>query len=194
VSAAGRHGLIASLDGVAPELHGSSFVAPGAVVIGRVSIGVESSIWYGAVLRGDEEEIRIGDRSNIQDGVVVHTTCGQGPTIIGSDVTIGHRAVLHGCRIGDGAMIGIGAIVLDGAVVEPGAIVAAGAVVAPGKVVRSGTLWAGCPARELRAIKPAELAFLRGNPAHYAGQAARHRTLLDEHFTLASTGKACPAV
>jgi len=194
VNAAGRHGLIAPLDGIAPGLHASSFVAPGAVVIGRVSIGAESSIWYGAVLRGDEEEIRIGDRSNIQDGVVVHTTCGQGATIIGSDVTVGHRAVLHGCRIGDGAMIGIGAIVLDGAVVEPGAIVAAGAVVAPGKVVGSGMLWAGCPAREMRAIKPAELAFLRDNPAHYAGQALRHRTLLDEHFGLSSTGKARPAM
>lgn len=97
MSAAGRHGLIAPLDGVAPELHASSFVAPGAVVIGRVSIGVESSIWYGAVLRGDEEEIRIGDRSNIQDGVVVHTTCGHGPAIIGSDVTIGQpRLQRHG--------------------------------------------------------------------------------------------------
>lgn len=191
MSAAGRHGLVAPLDGVAPQLHASSFVAPGAVVIGHVSIGAESSVWYGAVLRGDEEEIRIGDRSNIQDGVVVHTTCGQGPAIIGSDVTVGHRAVLHGCRIGDGAMIGIGAIVLDGAVVETGAIVAAGAVVAPGKVVGSGMLWAGCPAREMRAIKPAELAFLRGNPVHYAGQAARHRALID--FMLLSTGKALPA-
>jgi carbonic anhydrase/acetyltransferase-like protein (isoleucine patch superfamily) len=138
------------------------------------------------VLRGDEEEIRIGDRSNIQDGVVVHTTGGQGPTIIGSDVTIGHRAVLHGCRIGDGAMIGIGAIVLDGAVVEPGAIVAAGAVVAPGKVVESGTLWVGCPAREMRAIKPDEISFLRGNPAHYAAQASRHRRLLDDYLKLPS--------
>lgn len=189
MNAAGRYGLIAPLDGIAPKLHGSSFVAPGAVVIGRVSIGVESSIWYGAVLRGDEEEIRIGDRSNIQDGAVIHTTCGQGPAIIGSDVTVGHRAVLHGCRIGDGAMIGIGAIVLDGAVIEPGAIVAAGAVVAPGKVVASGALWAGCPAREMRAIKPAELAFLRGNPAHYAGQAACHRALLDEHSRGPSTGR-----
>lgn len=191
MSAAGRHGLIAPLEGVAPQLHDSSFVAPGAVVIGHVSIGAESSVWYGAVLRGDEEEIRIGERSNIQDGVVIHSTCGQGPAIIGSDVTVGHRAVLHGCRIGDGAMIGIGAIVLDGAVVEPGAIVAAGAVVSPGKAVASGTLWAGCPAREMRPIKPTELAFLRGNPAHYAGQAARHRAQID--FTLAATGKACPA-
>lgn len=189
MNSAGRHGLIAPLDGVAPLLHASSFVAPGAVVIGHVSIGAESSIWYGAVLRGDEEEIRIGDRSNIQDGVVVHTTCGQGATIIGSDVTIGHRAVLHGCRIGDGAMIGIGAIVLDGAVVEPGAIVAAGAVVAPSKVVGSGMLWAGCPARATRPIKPAEIAFLQENPAHYAGQATRHRRLLDEHFGLSSTGE-----
>lgn len=179
MSAAGRHGLITPLDGIAPRLHASSFVAPGAVVVGLVWIGAESSVWYGAVLRGDEEEIRVGDRSNIQDGAVIHTTCGQGAAIIGSDVTVGHRAVLHGCRIGDGAMVGIGAIVLDGAVVEPGAIVAAGAVVAPGKLVGTGTLWAGCPAREMRAIKPAEFAFLRDNPAHYAEQAIRHRKLFD---------------
>lgn len=194
MNSAGRYGLIAPLDGIAPELHASGFVAPGAVVIGRVSIGAESSVWYGAVLRGDEEEIRIGERSNIQDGAVIPTTRGQGPAIIGSDVTIGHRAVLHGCRIGDGAMVGIGAIVLDGALVEPGAIVAAGAVVAPGKVVGSGMLWAGCPAREMRAIKSGEFAFLRGNPAHYAAQAVHHRTLLDEYFTLAAAGRAHPAV
>ena len=189
MTAAGRYGLIAPLDGIAPRLHASSFVAPGAVVIGHVTIGAASSIWYGAVLRGDEEEIWIGDRSNIQDGVVIHSTRGQGPAIIGSDVTIGHRAVLHGCRIGDGAMIGIGAIVLDGAVVEPGAIVAAGAVLAPGKVVGSGSLWAGCPARMMRPIKPDELAFLRGNPTHYAAQAVRHSGLLDDHARFASADR-----
>lgn len=172
-----RHGLVAPLDGIAPRIDTSAFVAPGAVVIGLVSIGAASSIWYGAVLRGDEEAIVIGDRTNIQDGVVVHTTTGQGAVHIGSDVTVGHRAVLHGCRVGDGAMIGIGAIVLDGAVVEPGALVAAGALVPPGKTVTGGMLWAGCPARPMRPLKPEERIFVHSNPAHYAGQAARHARL-----------------
>ncbi len=169
--------LVSPLDEVTPRISRSAFVAPGAVVIGAVTIGEDSSVWYGAVMRGDEEEIIIGARTNIQDGCILHTTLGQGATIIGSDVTIGHRAVLHGCRIGDGAMVGIGAVVLDGAVVEPGAIVAAGAVVSPGKVVGTGTLWAGCPARMARTLKPGELDFLRDNPGHYASQARRHRPL-----------------
>ncbi|MFE3836099.1 gamma carbonic anhydrase family protein [Pseudogemmobacter sonorensis] len=174
-----RLDLTAPLDGVAPQIAASAFVAPGAVVIGAVTIGEGCSIWYGAVLRGDEEEIRIGARSNIQDGCIVHTTLGQGPTVVGSDVTIGHRAVLHGCRIGDGAMVGIGAIVLDGAVVEPGAMVGAGAVVSPGKVVTAGTLWTGCPARMARELRPTDLEFLRRNPGHYVAQAHRHRPLFE---------------
>lgn len=171
-------GLVSALEGHNPQLHPTVFVAPLAVVIGNVSIGAESSVWYGAVLRGDEEEIIVGERTNIQDGTIVHTTVGQGATIIGSRVTVGHRAVLHGCRIGDDALIGIGAVVLDGATVEPGAMVAAGAVVSPGKIVSAGTLWAGCPARYVRELKPAEAEFIRTNPAHYLSQAARH----DDHF------------
>lgn len=169
--------LVSALEAHDPAIAGSAFVAAGAVVIGRVTLGAESSVWYGAVLRGDEEEIVVGARSNIQDGAILHTTLGQGPTVVGDDVTIGHRAVLHGCRIGDGAMIGIGAIVLDSAVVEPGAVVGAGAVVSPGKTVTQGTLWTGCPARFARPLKPGEEAFLRDNPGHYAAQARRHREL-----------------
>ncbi|MEQ8295985.1 MAG: gamma carbonic anhydrase family protein [Nitratireductor sp.] len=171
-------GLVSALEDHNPQLHPTVFVAPLAVVIGNVSIGAESSVWYGAVLRGDEEEIIVGERTNIQDGAIVHTTFGQGATIIGSRVTVGHRAVLHGCRIGDDALIGIGAVVLDGATVEPGAMVAAGAVVSPGKIVSAGTLWAGCPARYVRELKPVEAEFIRTNPAHYLSQAARH----DDHF------------
>src|SRR5262249_19546724 len=118
-------------------------------------------------VRGDEHKIRIGFRTNIQDGTVIHITRNAHPTIVGADVTVGHGAVLHGCTIEDRAMVGIGAIVLDGAVVETGAIVAGGAVVSPGKRVRSGELWAGCPAKVLRPVKPEELAFVERNAGSY---------------------------
>lgn len=169
--------MIATLDQLSPQIADTAFVAPGAVVIGDVTVGDGASIWYGCVLRGDEEAIEIGAMTNIQDGSIIHSTNGDGPTLIGAGVTIGHRAVLHGCRVHDGAMIGIGAIVLDGAVVERGAIVAAGAVVTPRTIVAAGQLWSGCPARPLRATKPSEQAFVASNPEHYRSQAARHTGL-----------------
>lgn len=169
--------MIASLAQQAPRIADTAFVAAGAVVIGDVTVGAGASIWYGCVLRGDEEAIEIGAMTNIQDGSIIHTTNGDGPTVIGAGVTIGHRAVLHGCRVHDGAMIGIGAVILDGAVVERGAIVAAGAVVTPRTIVGAGQLWSGCPARPLRATKPGEQAFIASNPEHYRAQAARHADL-----------------
>lgn len=169
--------LIGPIRGISPNLASSVFVAKTAVVVGQVTVGAESSIWYGSVLRGDEEEIVVGKLTNIQDGVIVHTTHGQGRTVIGDGVTVGHRAMLHGCQVGDGAMIGIAAVVLDGAVVEPGAMVAAGAVVTPGTRVAGGELWAGCPARRIRELKPGEIKFLADNPAHYRSQALAHGSL-----------------
>lgn len=169
--------MIASIDGRSPQIADTAFVAPGAVVIGDVTICAGASIWYGCVLRGDEEAIQIGTMTNIQDGSIIHTTNGDGPTVIGSGVTVGHRAVLHGCRVDDGAMIGIGAVVLDGAVVERGAIVAAGAVVTPRTVVTAGQLWSGCPARPLRETKQGEQAFVASNAEHYRSQADRHTSL-----------------
>lgn len=170
--------LIAPLGDRSPLIDASVFVAATAVVIGDVQIGAGSSVWYGCILRGDEERIVIGELTNIQDGTIIHTTNGEGATVIGSRVTIGHRAVLHGCRIDDDSMIGIGAIILDGAVIEVGAIVAAGAVVTPRTIVSSGYLWSGCPARPQRPVKPAEQLFVEGNPGHYKMQGALHRKYL----------------
>lgn len=166
--------MIRAVAGRVPVIAAGAFIADGAIILGDVTIGPRSSIWYGCVLRGDEEPIRIGEGTNIQDGTIIHSTNGEGTVTIGADVTVGHRAVLHGCVVQDRALVGIGAVVLDGAVIEEGALVAAGAIVAPRTVVTAGTLWAGCPARMVRPVKPAELAFILGNPAHYRRQAALH--------------------
>ena len=120
---------VLSLGRVSPKIDESAWLAPGSVVVGDVELGPQVSIWYGTILRGDVNSIRVGARSNIQDGCVVHVTANRFSTEIGEDVTVGHRAVVHGCRVGDGALIGIGSLLLDGAVVEPGAWVGAGAVV-----------------------------------------------------------------
>ena len=143
--------MIWELDGIAPHIAMDAWVAPEAQVTGRVVIEAGASVWFGAVLRGDNEEIRLGRGSNIQDLCVCHTDPGY-PLTVGENCTIGHRAILHGCTIGDGALIGMAATVMDGAVVEPGAMVAAGALVTPGKVVPRGELWGGSPARFLRRL------------------------------------------
>jgi carbonic anhydrase/acetyltransferase-like protein (isoleucine patch superfamily) len=140
-----------------PRLGRDVFIAESAHVIGDVEIGDESSIWFGAVVRGDVNHIRIGKRTNIQDCSVLHVTSGQWPLIIGDNVTAGHRVVLHGCTIGDNVIVGIGAVVLDGAVVESTSIIGAGSVVAPGTTVPSGTLVMGVPARVKRELKPEEI-------------------------------------
>ncbi|PFG20481.1 gamma carbonic anhydrase family protein [Serinibacter salmoneus] len=152
----------------------SAWVAPGAVLAGAVHIGARSSVFYGVVLRGDCESITIGERSNLQDGVVVHVDDDY-PTVVGDDVSVGHRAVLHGCTIGDGCLIGMSSTVMSGAVVEPGAMVAAGALVTPGKVIPSGTLAAGVPAKVVRDLTEAEKAHLAHNAAHYLEIAEEHR-------------------
>lgn len=151
-----------------PELSENVFIAPGAYVVGDVILAEGVSVWFGGILRGDVIKIVVGERSNIQDGVVIHGD--EGEVRIGNDVTIGHRAVIHGCTIEDTAMIGMGAVVLDGVVVESGAMVAAGAVVSPGKRVKAGTLWAGCPAKEIKNIDTPEMkvAFLQ-NAMLYKG-------------------------
>ena len=138
------------------DLHETAFIAPGATVVGRVSLGARSSVWYQAVLRGDVEPIVVGCETNIQDGSVLHGAPGM-PTRIGDRVTIGHRCVVHACTVGDDVLIGMGAIVLDGCILEDGAVIAAGAVVREGTRVPAGTLWAGVPAQEKGAV-PAKLA------------------------------------
>lgn len=144
-----------------------AWIAPGAVVTGDVVLGARVSIWFGCIVRGDVHLIRIGDDTNVQDGTIIHVSKGTHPTRIGARVTIGHRAILHGCTVEDEAMIGIGATVLDGAVIGRGALVAAGAVVSPGKVVGAGEMWAGVPARLQRPVKPEETAFIARNAPHY---------------------------
>lgn len=143
-------GNILSHEGKTPEIAPDTFIAHNAVLIGDVVIGAGSSIWYGCVLRGDLNELRVGRDTNIQDGTVVHVDSKTYGTYIGDRVTIGHMALIHACTLEDECMVGMRATVMDGAVVEKGAIVAAGALVAPGKRVGAGELWAGVPARRLR--------------------------------------------
>lgn len=152
---------------ILPEIEQSVFVAPTACVIGDVEIGAQSSIWFGCTVRGDVHEIRIGARTNIQDGSVIHTTRKVAGTYIGDDVTVGHMALLHACTIGNRAFIGMGAIIMDQAVVEDDAMVAAGALLTPGKRVPSGQLWGGSPARYMRDLTKEELAFFKISANNY---------------------------
>jgi carbonic anhydrase/acetyltransferase-like protein (isoleucine patch superfamily) len=169
-------GTILPYQGTLPTIHADAFIAPTAVVIGDVVIGAGSGVWFNCVIRGDVHEIRIGERTNIQDGTIVHVTSGKFGTYIGSDITIGHGAILHACTLEDGCFIGMGATILDGAVVETGAMVAAGAVVTPGKRVGKGELWAGNPAKMLRPLSEQDMAFFPKSAANYAALAERYRT------------------
>lgn len=159
--------LILPYKGVVPRIHPEAFIAPGAVVIGDVEIGRDTNVWFGCIIRGDVNTIRIGERTNIQDGTVIHVTRKTGPTVIGSGITIGHRALLHACMLEDGCFVGMGATVIDGAVVESGGMVAAGALVAPGKRIPSGQLWAGNPAKFFREMKPEEKDYIPWSAEHY---------------------------
>jgi len=166
--------VIRTVGEAAPRIHPSAWVAPGAVVVGDVEIGSETSVWYGAVLRGDVHRVRVGARSNLQDHAVVHVTAGVHPTEIGDEVTVGHRAVVHGCRVEDGALVGIAATVLDGASVGEGALVAAGAVVTPGTRVPPGALVLGAPARVVRDLSDEERRLQRERALEYVETARVH--------------------
>ncbi|MEM9177900.1 MAG: gamma carbonic anhydrase family protein [Myxococcota bacterium] len=144
-----------------PRIDDTAWIAPGVSIIGDVEIGAQSSVFYGSVLRGDVHHIRIGARTNLQDQSTVHVTAGRHPTILDDEITVGHRAVVHGCRVGEGALIGIGAIVLDGAVIGENALVAAGAVVRPTQVVPPETLFAGVPAKAIRPLTAEEIRLQR---------------------------------
>lgn len=167
-------GVILPFKGAVPKIAATAFIAPTAAVIGDVVIGAGSSIWFATVVRGDVHEIRIGERTNIQDGTVVHVTRGKSGTYIGSGITIGHGAILHACTLGDDCFIGMGATVMDGVVVESGAMVAAGALVTPGKRVKAGELWAGSPAKFLRPLSDAEIAFFPQSAQGYVDLAAEY--------------------
>ena len=172
--APGEVGAARPFRGAWPRVHPNAWVAPGAVIVGDVTIGEDSSIWYGCVLRGDVESIRIGARSNVQDGSVLHVTKDRFSCVVGDEVTIGHRAVVHGCTVGDGALIGIGAIVLDGASVGDGALVAAGSVVTPGATIGPGMLAMGTPAREVRPLRDDERSQQLERTLQYVETARAH--------------------
>ena len=165
---------IRSHKGIQPQLDGSVFVDPSSVIIGDVIMGRDSSVWPGAVIRGDMHRIRIGERVSVQDGSVLHITHASNynpdgfPLTIGNDVTIGHQAILHGCTIHDRVLIGMKAMVMDGAVVESEVIVGAGAVVPPGKVLASGHVYMGSPAKAVRAITEKERSYFVYTAANYA--------------------------
>jgi carbonic anhydrase/acetyltransferase-like protein (isoleucine patch superfamily) len=150
-----------------PIVHETAWVAPNATLIGEVEIGALAGIWYNVVLRGDGPGIKIGENTNIQDGVVIHVSSGRMGTVVGKNITVGHMALLHACEVQDDSFIGMHSTVLDGAVVETGAMVAAGAVVTPNKIVRKGELWAGNPAKMIREIKDTDLLSFRGSYLHY---------------------------
>ena len=164
-------GPIYSLKGVTPQLGRGVFVAPNASVIGDVVIRDDSSIWFGAVVRGDAFPIRIGARTNIQDNAVVHITGGKAATSIGDDVTVGHLALIHGCTVGDRCLIGMGSIVLDGAVIEDECLIAAGALVPPGMRVPTRSLVMGRPGKVVRALTEADLLHIREAAAVYVAHA-----------------------
>eukprot|EP00884_Botryococcus_braunii_P011654 jgi/Botrbrau1/2048/Bobra.0047s0024.2 len=174
-----NHETLQTYKGEKPALGPGIFIAPNASVIGNVTIGQRSSIWYGAVLRGDVNRILIGENSTILDGVIVHVAKHnpqgrEAPTVIGNNVTIGHGATLHAVTVEDGSLVGMGAILLDGVKVQNGAIVAAGAVVPPGKIVPTGEVWGGSPAKLIRRLEYDEADFIIKSANTYAALAAVH--------------------
>ena len=170
-----KDATILTYEGVSPNIDSSAFIAPGARVIGDVSIGAGSSVWYNVVLRGDVGRIRIGARTNIQDGSVVHVSGGKHDTIIGDDVLIGHLAMVHGCTLHDRAFVGFGAIVMDGCVIESDGMLAGGAMLTPGKRIPGGQLWSGRPARYMRDLSPEEIAGNQRGVAGYVEEGRRHK-------------------
>ena len=169
-----RMAIIRSYQGKRPVLGRGVYLADNATVTGDVELGEDSSIWFGCVLRGDVNTIRIGARTNIQDLTMVHVTGGIAPTRIGDEVTVGHGAVLHGCTVHDRVLVGMGAIVLDGAVLETDIILAAGAVVPPGTRLQSGYLYVGNPVKQLRALREADRGMIRHACEVYVGLAREY--------------------
>jgi carbonic anhydrase/acetyltransferase-like protein (isoleucine patch superfamily) len=165
---------IAELDFGKPRIDDQAFVAPTAVVVGAVTMGPHSSIWYGAIARADADQIEIGEGSNVQDGCTLHSDEGF-PLLIGKGVTVGHRVVLHGARVDDDVLVGMGSIVMNGAHIGSGSIVAAGAVVTPGTEVPPNSVVGGIPAKVLRPATEDDMAHIRGNAASYTERLASAR-------------------
>jgi carbonic anhydrase/acetyltransferase-like protein (isoleucine patch superfamily) len=146
--------LIKSVNGKSPQIGDDCFIAENATIVGEVTMGSQCSIWFNAVLRGDVNFIKMGNKVNVQDGAVIHCTYKKAPTIIGNNVSIGHNAIVHGCTVEDNVLVGMGAIIMDDCVVESNAIIAAGAVVTKGTRVPSGTIFAGMPAKKIKDVSP----------------------------------------
>lgn len=161
--------------GIAPTIHESAFIADGAVILGDVVIGANSSVWFNCVLRGDVHEIRIGERTNIQDLTMCHTTYNKHPLHVGNNVTVGHKAMLHGCTIENTVLVGMSATILDGAIVRSHSMIAAGSVVKQGFEVPTGTLVAGVPAKVVRELTDTELRFLEQSAQNYIDYVASYR-------------------
>ncbi len=173
--------MLREYQGEKPNIGSSVFIDATALLIGKVSIADDSSVWPYVVIRGDVNAITIGQRTNIQDGTVIHVahdgpySPGGYPAIIGDDVTVGHQATIHACTIGDRVLVGMGARILDGAVVESDVVIGAGSLVAPGKVLKSGFLYVGSPARQVRALIAAEFEHLKYSAQHYVKLASKHQ-------------------
>jgi gamma-carbonic anhydrase len=176
---------IISLNGHTPRIDPSAFVAPGCRIIGDVEIGPQASVWYNCVLRGDVNAIRIGARSNVQDGTVIHCDSDKGgmngwPTTIEDDALIGHMAMLHGCTIGRNALVGLGSIVMDGCVLEADSMLAAGAMLTPGKTIPSGQMWGGRPAKFMRDWTATNAAGNSMAVAHYVNNSEIHKAAVSD--------------
>jgi len=176
--------------GIEPKIAENCFISPSADIVGDVEIGEESSVWFQVVVRGDVNHVRIGDRTNIQDGSVLHVTRDKppqkgAPLIIGDDVTIGHRVTLHGCTLKNRILVGMGAVIMDGAVIDDDSMVAAGALVTKGKVFPKKSLIQGSPATAVRELTADEISFLKRSATNYVGDAKIYNeefeTLFEEH-------------
>jgi carbonic anhydrase/acetyltransferase-like protein (isoleucine patch superfamily) len=172
-------GLLYALDGVAPTIDPTAWVAPTAVLIGDVRLGPGANIWFNCVLRADTNPIIVGARSNIQDGTIIHVDHGENYTEIGEDVTVGHAAIVHACRLRNRAFVGMGATVLDGAVIEEGGLLGARGLLSPGKRIGRYELWVGAPARLSRVMSEEERAMWDQTAPHYVGLSGRYRAGLN---------------
>lgn len=166
--------MLYALADVSPQVDDQAWIAPGSHVIGKVDVQAGASIWFGATLRGDNECITVGTGSNIQENCVLHTDMGF-PLTIGTNCTIGHKAMLHGCTIGDNSLIGMGATVLNGAVIGANCLIGAGALITEGKVIPDGSLVIGVPGKVVRALDETAIARLTASAVHYSENAARFR-------------------
>jgi carbonic anhydrase/acetyltransferase-like protein (isoleucine patch superfamily) len=163
--------LVLPFNGLTPRIRKGVFLASGSVIVGDVSLGEQTNVWFNTVIRGDVHLISIGSRTNVQDNSTIHVTSNTGPTTIGDDVTIGHNCVIHACKIGNRALIGMGSTVLDGAVIEDECFIAAGSVVPPGKTMPRRMMCMGSPAKPVRPLTESEIGFLKKSAVDYVATA-----------------------